>query len=101
PYVFSNGHGIARFTEWFADLADLELVDWEAVYARMWRDTIDDMDRQRRKQAEFLVQRVCDWSLISGVGVRSDAAKTRVEEIFSGFDASMTRRVDVRSDWYY
>ena len=37
-YVFSDGHGIAHFTRWYDDLAHLDKVDWEAVYARDWRD---------------------------------------------------------------
>ena len=62
-FVFSDGHGLARFTAWYDDLADLDRVDWDMVYQRYWRDTSDDMDRQRRKQAEFLVHR-------SAVGTR-------------------------------
>jgi len=58
-WVFSDGHGIAHFTSWFDSLADLTEVDWDAVYATWWRDTEDDMDRQRRKQAEFLVHEFC------------------------------------------
>ena len=37
--MFSDGHGIARFTSWFDNLGDLDKVDWEAVYAKIWRDT--------------------------------------------------------------
>ncbi len=54
PFVFSDGHGIAAFTSWYDDLVDLDKVDWGMVYQRYWHDTVDDMDRQRRKQAEFL-----------------------------------------------
>jgi hypothetical protein len=61
-FVFSNGHGIAAFTAWFDDLARLDEVDWEMVNQRYWLDNINDMDRQRRKQAEFLVHRFCPWT---------------------------------------
>lgn len=53
-YVFSDGHGIASYTEWFDQVDDLDKVDWEAVYAHYWHDTLEDNDIQRRKQAEFL-----------------------------------------------
>jgi hypothetical protein len=33
-FVFSNGHGIAEFTDWFDDLARLEEVDWGMVNQR-------------------------------------------------------------------
>ena len=99
PYVFSNGHGIASFTDWFSDIAFFEQVDWETVYSNTWNDTIQGMDRQRRKQAEFLVHEFCHWELITGVAVRSQAARSRVEEVFSRFNLSMRRAVEVRPGW--
>ena len=100
-FVFSDGHGIATFTNWFDNLADLDKVDWDAVYATIWRDTVDDMDRQRRKQAEFLVHRQCDWSLIHEIDVLNDRAKTQVEQILGGFPRAMNRPVNVRPQGYY
>lgn len=100
-FVFSNGHGIAAFTEWFDDLSQLNEVDWNMVYQRYWSDNIQDMDRQRRKQAEFLVHRFCSWTLITEIGVANRAAKARVDAILDGFDASMKRPVNIRGTWYY
>ena len=39
---------------WYSDPADVKEVDWDMVYQRYWKDKVDDVDRQRRKQAEFL-----------------------------------------------
>lgn len=100
-FVFSDGHGIAVFTSWFDNLGDLDEVDWEAAYARIWRDTVDDMDRQRRKQAEFLVHQQCSWALIHEIAVVNQAIKARVEEILAGFPAGAHRPVQVRPKWYY
>lgn len=99
--VFSNGHGIAAFTEWFDDLERLDAVDWGVVYIRYWADTLEDMDRQRRKQAEFLVYQFCPWTLITEIGVMNAAAKSRVEALFDGFDLALRRPVHVRPGWYY
>lgn len=33
-FVFSNGHGIAAYTDWYDDLVDLNKVDWDMVYQR-------------------------------------------------------------------
>ena len=74
-FVFSDGHGLARFTRWYEDLAQLDKVDWDLVPARYWADQPDDNDRQRRKQAEFLVWESVDWSLIDSIGVLNDQAK--------------------------
>ena len=101
PYVFSDGHGIANFTAWYEDLEHLSQIDWHTVYAKIWKDTVQDMDRQRRKQAEFLIHQFCDWSLIQKIAVVNSEMKTKVEEILSRFPSSMRRDVEVQSSWYY
>ncbi len=100
-FVFSDGHGIAAFTEWFDAANRLDAVDWNMVYQRYWRDEVGDMDRQRRKQAEFLIHQFCPWALVQEIGVPKAAMKTRVEEILSGFDPAMRPVVNVRAGWYY
>lgn len=100
-FVFTDGHGLARFTAWYDDLADLDKVDWEAVYAKWWKDTPDDMDRQRRKQAEFLVYRSMPWGLLTGVGVYNEAARRRVETVLTAHGIAGTIPVEVQTDWYY
>ena len=98
-FVFSDGHGIAAFTQWFDNIDDLDKVDWDTVYADFWADTVDDMDRQRRKQAEFLAHRFCPWDLIIRIGVLNDGVKKRVERILEQKNRSLP--VDVCRQWYY
>lgn len=98
-FVFSDGHGIAAFTQWFERFDDLDKVDWDMVYADYWADRVDDMDRQRRKQAEFLVHRFCPWDVINLIGVFNDNAKRKVERILERHRSSMA--VEVRRQWYY
>jgi hypothetical protein len=59
------------------------------------------MDRQRRKQAEFLVHQFCPWTLIREIGVMNNAAKMDVEAVLRNFDANQNRPVKIRSGWYY
>lgn len=100
-FVFSDGHGIAAYTDWYDDLADLNKVDWDVVYLRYWKDTIDDMDRQRRKQAEFLIHRFCNWNFICEIGVINDTMRQRVEATMNSFPASLHKPVRVQAQWYY
>ena len=100
-FVFSDGHGLARFTAWYDDLSQLDEVDWSAVYACQWNDTSQDMDRQRRKQAEFLVHRSCPLRLLKGIGVYNDAARARVEAEVAAHGMAATLSVAVRPEWYY
>lgn len=100
-FAFSDGHGIAYYTQWFGDLGDLDKVDWKTVYANYWRDDVDDMDRQRRKQAEFIVHRFCEWSLIREIAVVNAGMKGKVEAVLSRFAREFHRSVHVRPEWYY
>jgi len=99
PFVFSDGHGIAAYTEWFDDLAELTNVDWDTVDAKYWYCTMEDPDRQRRKQAEFLVYQFCPWDLVQEIGVINDATKTKVLGIMAQF--GKTTPVQICRQWYY
>jgi hypothetical protein len=100
-FVFSDGHGIADFTSWFDDLADLDKIDWDMAKERYWSDNVNDMDRQCRKQAEFLVLKYCDWSLIHEIVVIDSGMKSTVEQVFDQFPTHMRRRVRIDREWYY
>ena len=100
-FVFSDGHGAAAWTAWFDDLDNLDKVDRSMVYQRYWADSVRDMDRKRRKQAEFLVHRFCDWSLICEIAVLDTPMKRRVEKVMRGFADDRRKPVRVRRDWYY
>jgi len=99
--VFTDGHCLATLTDWFDDLTDLDRVDWNVVYERYWRDNLNDMDRQRRKQAEFLIHRFCAWELIKEIVVVNTAMKAKVEQIMATFPTDQRRVVRIRPDWYY
>lgn len=99
--VFSDGHGVAAFTKWFDGLDDLDKVDWSMVGQRYWTDNIDDMDRMRRKQAEFLVHESLDWSLIRSIGVYDQQRKQQVEQIMETEQVSHRPIVKIKRNWYY
>ena len=95
-FVFSDGHGLVTFTQWFDDLSRLDAVDWTVVNQRYWTDNIDDMDRKRKKQAEFLVHQCCPWALIQEIVVIDSTMQQRVETIQAAFPAAQRRvaRID-------
>lgn len=100
-FVFSDGHGLATFTDWYDDLKLLENVDWDIVYQRYWSDTLEDMDRQRRKQAEFLVHEFCNWNNIEEIAVINQSMKTRAEDILQKFSTEFNKPVVIKREWYY
>ena len=100
-FVLTDGHCLTTFTDWFDDLAYLDRVDWRVVYKRYWADNINDMDQQRRKQAEFLVHQFCAWELVQEIVVINEVMKTRVEQIMATFPTGQKRIVRIRQDRYY
>ncbi|MGI9282928.1 MAG: type II toxin-antitoxin system toxin DNA ADP-ribosyl transferase DarT [Endozoicomonas sp.] len=100
-FVFSDGHGIAAFTQWFDDLADLEKLDWPLILGKEWYDTLDDNDRKRRKQAEFLVHGDLPWSMIKGIAAINHEVAARVQEELKQFPDQYKPPVRVIPQWYY
>nr|WP_315198989.1 DUF4433 domain-containing protein [uncultured Aquabacterium sp.] len=101
PFVFTDGHGLAKFTRWFDEPAHLDAIDWPLVRDRFWADTLDDNDRKRRKQAEFLVWQGLDWDVLDGIGVLNAGMQQRVQGIISGYPERKQVPVHVTRHLYY
>jgi len=98
-FVFTDGHGIMDFTEFFVALADLDQVDWPLMQETYWADTDDDSDRKRRRQAEFLVHERFPVSLLRGIGVMNETTKHETESVLAEFGLAIP--VAVKPGWYY
>jgi ssDNA thymidine ADP-ribosyltransferase, DarT len=98
-FVFTDGHAIMTFTDFFDHLHDLEQLDWNIMKSRQWNDTNEDNDRKRRRQAEFLVHNFLHWELIEEIGVMNSTIKVQAENILQNFTHKPP--VIVRKDWYY
>jgi hypothetical protein len=97
-YVFTNGHALDRFSTQYAndDISQIdEILDWEAVEAKYWRDD-SDLDRTRRKEAEFLVLGDITAHAILGFIVYSDDAKDKMKDF--GVDST---KVVIKPEYYF
>jgi hypothetical protein len=97
-YVFTDGHAVDSFTTLYnnVNINDIEeLLDWNAIKAVYWKSE-DDLDKKRRKEAEFLVMGDIDFSAILGYVVYNQNAKERM--IGFGIDESV---IFVREGYYY
>lgn len=99
PFVFTDGHGAMQVTRYFNDLDELACVDWRVMRASSWHDMDEDLDRKRRRQAEFLVHHVVPWTAILGIAVMSAPIQAQVQTLISA--AAYRPPVRVRRDWYY
>lgn len=98
-FVFTDGHAVMAFTDFFDDLNYLSAIDWDVMESRYWNDTNEDNDRKRRRQAEFLVRYFFPSQLIIEIGVMNSTIKTQVENILQNFTHQPS--VIVRNNWYY
>ncbi|MBL7794549.1 MAG: DUF4433 domain-containing protein [Saprospiraceae bacterium] len=55
-WFFTDGHARHNMTQFYSDESGFDALDWEAIYAQQWNNTDEDTDRQRRKQAEYMVK---------------------------------------------
>ena len=98
-FAFTDGHAIMTLSEFYDDLEDLHHIDWEIMNARFWGDTIEDNDRSRRREAEFLVRRFFPWTLVSEISVISNSIAEEVRTIIK--ESEHQPIVTIRPGWYY
>ncbi len=99
PWVFTDGHGTMRITQFFSDLNDLDEVDWDVMESQYWYDTEIHPDRRRRRQAEFLVYEYFPMNLISHIGVYDSAISESIITITR--NAGYNIPVWQRPNWDY
>lgn len=99
PFVFTDGHAIMFYTNFYNQLCDLNNVDWEIMKSKYWYDTKEDGDRKRRRQAEFLVHNYLNWEYIYYIGVYNQETTEKVDKIVRDFK----HKPDIRmhKEWYY
>lgn len=67
--------------------------------SKYWNHTVDQPDRKRKRQAEFLVHHFAPWTLVQRIGVRTVAMRQEVEAMLAV--SAHRPGVEVKGDWYY
>lgn len=101
PFIFTDGHAEMAISKFFSELKDLDVIDWDVMQAKYWRDTSEDGDKKRRRQAEFLVYERFPWGLITRIGVRLKTTASEVQDIINSIGNPHTPEVVVSPNWYY
>ena len=97
-FVFTDGHAVDGFSAQYSptDIQNIDmLLDKEAINAKYWRDE-NDLDRKRRKEAEFLVLGDISVGAILGYIVYNENVKDKI--ITFGADA---KNVHIKSSIYF
>ncbi|MCY4076922.1 MAG: DUF4433 domain-containing protein [Acidobacteria bacterium] len=92
-WAFTLSNAGSYYFEDRCDLRQLDQIDWDAVNAVNWQHC------KEGKQAEFLIERRFDWTLVSRIGVRSDEVSHEVGVVLEGDEGRPS--VEVRPEWYY
>jgi ssDNA thymidine ADP-ribosyltransferase, DarT len=99
-FVFTDGHGImAPLTNFYDDLGNLDKIDWKLMEAVYWRDTAEDPDRGRRRQAEFLVHEFFPWECVIGIGVNKASIIARVRDLLA--DLGESTEIKAKPNFFY
>jgi hypothetical protein len=97
-FVFIDGYAVDGFSgqHTAADLENIEtILDMRAIYDRYWNDE-NDLDKKRRKEAEFLVVGDIASSVILSYLTYNENARDRIVNFGADADA-----VHVKSHYYF
>jgi hypothetical protein len=100
-WCFTDGHAKKRITTFYNGIADLGEVSWDIVAERYWRDTEDDYDRMRKKQAEFLVKKHVPVSCIYGIVTYNKDSAEIVKKILNKLGLDIPVKVNPHGNYYY
>lgn len=97
-FVFTDGHAVDGFSTQYTptDIQNIDtILDMNAINAKYWIDE-NDLDRKRRKEAEFLVLGDITQEAILGFITHNENAKNKV--INFGVDLA---KVIIKSEFYF
>lgn len=100
-WCFTDGHAKNHITEFYNDLQHLNKLDWAAIQNQWWSPTLDDRDKSRKKQAEFLVKGYVPTQCIHCIIVKNEQRKTDIEEIIRGTGLNIPVKIDINNKLYY
>lgn len=98
-WCFTDGHAVEAMSVFFCAIGDLKQVDWAVIDHWSWRNTEEDPDRKRRKQAEFLVCESFPWTWVESIGVIRAVVEKNVAKVLA--QANHKPPITLQPKWYY
>ena len=98
-WCFTDGHAVEAVTGFYDSVTALNEIDWNLIQNWSWRNTEEDNDRKRRKQAEFLVKTSFPWSWVEKIGVKDTQHQDQVMALLGG--QAHRPLVVLAPKWYY
>lgn len=100
PFVFTDGHAIMDYSDFYDDLGQLhDAIDWQVMKSQYWNDTDADPNRKCKRQAEFLVHEFFPAQLITEIGTIDQEIHAQVSALLQNLNSKVPVRV--YPNWYY
>ena len=100
PFFFTDGHARSMTSTAYTDEADLQKLDWDAIYARTWKSDESDLRRKEKKQSELFVKGHFPFSCIEHIGVFNKNAEQKVLYLFNTHSINTPIRISPQKLYY-
>ncbi len=100
-WCFTDGHAKTAITGFYNHIGALDAIDWDTVYERYWKNTEQDFDKMRRKQAEFLVKSHVPVTCIHSIVVYNEQSRNLVQEIIVRLGLNIPIHINPNNQFYY
>jgi len=102
-WCFTDGNAANEITRFYTKLENLNEIDWRSIKSTDFSDynSDGDLDRKRKKQAEFLVKDHVASSFIKALIVFNKSAKEQVDKLCKKITFVTKVVVDAKNDFYF
>lgn len=98
PFLFTDSHAFYQWAVFYADLADLDKIDWPLLQRRDFKRDPDDPAKFERYQAEALIHQHLPMSGLLGIVCYTEALKQGIEQEIQARNLNLP--VYARTGWY-
>lgn len=99
-FFFTDGHARSRTSTAYSDEANLQKLDWEAIYATNWKSDESDLRRKEKKQSELFVKGHVPFACIEHIGVFNKNAEQKVVYLFKRHSINTPIRISPQRLYY-
>lgn len=94
-WAFSNSNAGAAYTDFWNDVSNLNLLNWQFIAAKQWAAA----EIKEAKQAEFLMYKSFPWQLVERIAVQNLATYNIVQNAIAAVPHKP--QVAILPAWYY
>lgn len=102
-WCFTNGNATSKITRFYNALEHLNKIDWHSINSKDFSDNNSDgnLDRKRKKHAEFLVKDHVPSSYIKALIVFNKSAKDQVDKCCKKINFVAKVVIDKKNEFFF